>query len=59
VIAGLGLAAILCHSFFYNAFFEDPMMWGLVGLLALASRVPARRPEPDATVVEHKEAVPV
>jgi putative inorganic carbon (HCO3(-)) transporter len=59
VIAGLGLAAVLCHSFFYNAFFEDPMMWGLAGLLALGSRVPARRPEPDAAPVEQKEAVPV
>jgi putative inorganic carbon (HCO3(-)) transporter len=59
VIAGLALAAILCHSFFYNAFFEDPMMWGFVGLLALASRVPVRRPELDVPAIERKEAVPV
>ena len=23
------------HSLFYNAFFEDPMSWALVGLAAL------------------------
>jgi O-antigen ligase len=44
LVAGLGLAAIFCHSLFYNAFFEDPMMWGLLGLAALAA--------PERTVVE-------
>jgi O-antigen ligase len=43
--AGLVLAAILCHSFFYNDFFEDPTTWGLFGLIALASTV---RPVPAA-----------
>jgi hypothetical protein len=59
LVAGLGLAAIFCHSLFYNAFFEDPMMWGLIGLVALASPllVPVRRAAPPA--VEQKEAVPV
>ena len=32
---GLALLAILVHSLFYNAFFEDPMSWSLVGLTAL------------------------
>ena len=32
---GLALVAILVHSLFYNAFFEDPMSWGLLGLTAL------------------------
>ncbi len=32
---GLALLAILVHSLFYNAFFEDPMSWGLIGLTAL------------------------
>jgi O-antigen ligase len=36
LIAGLGIAAVLCHSLFYNAFFEDPMTWALFGLVALA-----------------------
>jgi O-antigen ligase len=36
LIAGLGLAAVLCHSLFYNAFFEDPMTWALMGLVAVA-----------------------
>jgi O-antigen ligase len=35
--AGLTLGAIAVHSLFYNALFEDPMMWGLLGLIALAS----------------------
>lgn len=35
-IGGLAFAAITVHSFFYNAFFEDPMMWGALGLIALA-----------------------
>jgi hypothetical protein len=36
LIAGLGIAAVFCHSLFYNAFFEDPMTWALFGLVALA-----------------------
>ena len=32
---GLALFAILVHSLFYNAFFEDPMSWGLLGLTSL------------------------
>jgi putative inorganic carbon (hco3(-)) transporter len=32
---GLALLAILIHSLFYNAFFEDPMSWGLLGLTSL------------------------
>jgi O-antigen ligase len=40
-VAGLTLAAIAVHSLFYNALFEDPMAWSLLGLVALAA---ARRP---------------
>ena len=36
--AGLALAAILCHSLFYNDFFEDPTTWLLIGLVAFAPR---------------------
>ena len=58
LVAGLGLAAVFCHSLFYNAFFEDPMMWGLLGLVALAA--PARAPaEEPAHVEPTQEAVPV
>ena len=32
---GLTLGAIAVHSLFYNALFEDPMTWGLLGLAAL------------------------
>ena len=35
--AGLTLGAIAVHSLFYNALFEDPMTWGLLGLIALAA----------------------
>jgi O-antigen ligase len=59
LVCGLGLAAVLVHSLFYNAFFEDPVTWGLVGLLMLASRVPARRAAPMPVPVDEKEAVPV
>jgi O-antigen ligase len=59
--AGLVLAAILCHSLFYNDFFEDPTTWGLFGLIALATaarpaRATADEPPP---AVAAKEAVPV
>jgi O-antigen ligase len=60
LVAGLGLIAILCHSLFYNDFFEDPLTWALIGLVALASplEVIVRRPAPPRPV-EEKEAVPV
>ena len=32
VITGVALGAIAVHSLFYNALFEDPMFWGLLGL---------------------------
>jgi len=35
--AGLAVVAIVVHSCFYNAFFEDPMVWGGLGLVALAA----------------------
>jgi putative inorganic carbon (HCO3(-)) transporter len=35
---GLALAAILVHSFFYNALFEDPTFWGLLGLAVVGLR---------------------
>ena len=44
LIAGLGLVAIFVHSLFYNAFFEDPMVWGFLGLTALATRARAGAP---------------
>jgi O-antigen ligase len=43
-VSGLALVAIFVHSLFYNAFFEDPMMWGFVGLAALAATSSAREP---------------
>ena len=45
LVFGLILVAIGVHSLFYNAFFEDPMVWGALGLAALASRK-QESPEP-------------
>jgi O-antigen ligase len=56
--AGLALAAIFCHSLFYNAFFEDPMTWSLIGLIALAAPRVVRPLDPSARA-ETREAVPV
>jgi len=35
---GLALTAILVHCVFYNALFEDPTFWGLLGLVAAGGR---------------------
>jgi hypothetical protein len=32
----------MVHSLFYNAFFEDPLTWALLGLTGLAASVPRR-----------------
>jgi putative inorganic carbon (HCO3(-)) transporter len=39
---GLTLTAIVVHSFFYSAFFEDPTVWAAIGLAAM---LPRRRDE--------------
>lgn len=46
---GVSLAAILVHSLSYAAFFEDPMVWALLGLVGLVARVPKKPtlPAPD------------
>jgi O-antigen ligase len=44
LILGVVLAAIGVHSLFYNAFFEDPMAWGVFGLAPLAAVALAREP---------------
>jgi O-antigen ligase len=59
LIGGLGVAAILCHSLFYNAFFEDPVTWALFGLAAIgAPRRFARVREPKPEVERAKTSVP-
>jgi hypothetical protein len=45
LIVAVALVAIAVHSLFYDAFFEDPMAWGLLGLAAL---VVAWRTSPEA-----------
>ncbi|MEI7760395.1 MAG: O-antigen ligase family protein [Thermoleophilia bacterium] len=39
---GLTLVAIIVHSLFYNALFEDPMTWAMLGLVSLAVSVPRK-----------------
>jgi O-antigen ligase len=54
LILGVVLAAIGVHSLFYNAFFEDPMAWGVFGLAPLAAAALVRErvsePAPRAAV---------
>jgi putative inorganic carbon (HCO3(-)) transporter len=38
---GLALVAIVVHSLFYDALFEDPLFWGLIALSAVAARAEA------------------
>jgi hypothetical protein len=42
---GLGLAVcflvLFLHSLFYSGFFEDPLMWGVLGFAAAIVAVPA------------------
>ena len=45
LVAALTLGAIAVHSLFYNALFEDPTMWALLGLIALVSTYRPREPE--------------
>jgi O-antigen ligase len=47
-VAAVGLAAIFVHSLSYNAFFEDPLMWGLLALAVLADRAPVGSERPGA-----------
>ena len=42
IAAGIVFAAILVHSLFYNALFEDPLTWGSLALAALATRAADR-----------------
>jgi O-antigen ligase len=48
LFAGLALGAIAVHSLFYNAFFEDPMMWGLLGLIVIVSAAVRKQSEEKA-----------
>jgi O-antigen ligase len=37
LFVAVGITAIAVHSLFYDAFFEDPMTWGLLALVALTA----------------------
>jgi O-antigen ligase len=55
LVFAAGLAAIGLHALFYNALFEDPVFWGLLGLAALCSELPVRRWRPAAPAVAQPE----
>ncbi len=57
LLIAAGISAIGLHSLFYNAFFEDPVMWGLLGLTGLCARLPLgwRRPPPAPVAAEPSE----
>ena len=42
---GLALVAIVVHSLFYDALFEDPLFWAALALSAVAARVEVQRRE--------------
>ena len=46
VVAGVGLTAVFVHSLSYNAFFEDPLVWGFFAVAALAARASRPGAEP-------------
>ena len=46
-VGAVTVGAIIVHSFFYNAFFEDPVTWAALGLIALALANRHREPAGD------------
>jgi hypothetical protein len=42
------LTAIVVHSLFYNALFEDPTFWALLALVVVAGRADGTVPEQPA-----------
>jgi hypothetical protein len=55
-VIAAGLAAIGLHALFYNALFEDPTFWGLLGLTAVCSTLPVRRQQPPVHVATEPES---
>ena len=58
LVFAAGLSAIALHALFYNALFEDPMFWGLLGLAALCSELPLRRWKPAAPATAAQPSEP-
>jgi putative inorganic carbon (HCO3(-)) transporter len=52
---GLVVAAIAVHSLFYSSFFEDPVVWGAIGL---AAALPRRRDERADPAELHRKVEP-
>ncbi|MEA2348431.1 MAG: hypothetical protein QOG62_2218 [Thermoleophilaceae bacterium] len=47
---GAGLLLLVVHSLFYGGFFDNPIVWGAMGLTAGAGALARPRPEPEAGV---------
>jgi O-antigen ligase len=58
IVACLGLAAILVHSLFYNAFFEDPFVWGFLALVVVSAQEETAAAEPSAWSSQESLEVP-
>jgi hypothetical protein len=54
---GLAFVAIVIHSMFYAAFFEDPMTWALLGLAGVVARVPKKAAVPALTPVSEAQGM--
>jgi O-antigen ligase len=55
---GLIVVAIGVHSLFYNAFFEDPVVWAMFGLIPLAATALAAAPDRAASAAVPSPAPP-
>ncbi len=52
----LGLTAIAVHSLFYASFFEDPMLWLLLAIVAALSSADGAAPAPSQEIPRPREA---
>jgi hypothetical protein len=52
LVLGLALVAIVVHSLFYDALFEDPLFWAAMALAAVAARAEIAAPAEAAARVE-------
>ncbi len=44
-MVGTLIGVLFVHSLFYNALFEDPSFWALLGLVAVTAAVPRQDEE--------------
>jgi hypothetical protein len=46
---GAGLLLLVVHSLFYGGFFDNPIVWGAMGLTAGAGALARSRPDSEVT----------